>query len=149
MNQYPFIPPLSPRDVKELCRQIRVLRGDYPQLSEDELMAEWAEQQRWLLSVGKASPFAAWLEGHGWEAGFRKAMAHADRQRDQKQRVKALRQKAKEYRMDREPATPRQQRFVKHLAKTRDQALPSPPEQLSKLAASKLIDRLIDLPTTL
>lgn len=147
MNQYPFIPPLSPREVKELCRQIRVLRSDYPSLADDEIMAEWEEQQGWLRSVGKPSPFAAWLDGGAWEAGFKKALAFAGRQRDQKLRAKAMRQQAKEYRMDREPATPRQQRYVKALAKSRDHELPTPPEQLSKLAASKLIDQLIDRPT--
>lgn len=149
MNQYPFIPPLSPREVKELCRQIRVLRSDYPSLADDELLAEWEEQQRWQLSLGKPSPFAEWLEGGAWEAGFRKALAFAGRQREQKLRAKAMRQQAKEYRMDREPATPRQQRFVKALARTRDHELAVPPDQLSKLAASKLIDQLIDLPTQL
>lgn len=146
MQSYPYIPPLSTREVKELLRQIRVLRGDYPSLSEDELAAEWAEQQQWLLSAGKASPFAEWL-GTDWRAGFSRALAFAERQRAQKRQVKAMRQKAKEYRLDRQPATPRQQRYVKRLAKDRDFNFTVPPESMSKLAASRLIQQLVDTPT--
>ena len=144
MNAYPFIPPLSPKDVKELCRQIRVIKSDYPHLSDDELAAEWEERLRWHLESGRPSPFADWVKGDRWQSGFQKALAFAGRQREQKQRAKAARQRYKEYRQDREPATVRQQRYVKRLAKERELKLEIPPEQLSKLAASRLITKLIN-----
>lgn len=144
MNSYPHMPPLDTRQVKELLRQIRVLRGDYPHLSAEELAEEWAERQRWLAEADQACPYAQWIASDRWRNGFMSALRFADRQREQKQRAKASRTRHKEFRQDREPATPRQQRFVKRLAEKRGEALPAAPEALSKLAASRLIKRFLD-----
>lgn len=144
MNAYPFIPPLTPKEVKELCRQIRVIKSDYPHLSDDEVAAEWEERVKWQLEGGKPSPFEAWIAQGRWQSGFQKAIAFAGRQREQKLRAKAARQRYKEYRQDREPATARQQRYVKRLAKERELKLDISPEQLSKLAASRLITKLLN-----
>lgn len=141
MNAYPFIPPLAPREVKELCRQIRVLRSDYPRLSDDELAEEWAGRQQ--LGTGRDA-YADWVATGDWRAGFGKALAFAARQTDAKQRARVQRQRWKEVRMDREPATANQQRYLKRLAKRHAIALETPPEALSKLAASRLIQTLAD-----
>lgn len=141
MNQYPPIPPLDARQVKELVRQVRVLKHDYPTLSDDEIAAEWEEVQRWKLREGRPTPFAAWIEMGAWESGFKRAAAFADRLSDRSAKQKALRQKAKDWKMDREPATPRQRRLIDKLVK--EQALPpvAEPESLSKLAARQLIQQ--------
>lgn len=144
MNSYPFIPPLDPKAVKELCRQIRVIKSDYPHLADDELASEWEERLSWQLESGKPSPFADWVREERWRSGFQKALEFAGRQRAQKQRAKAARERYKEYRQDREPATARQQRYVKRLAKERELKLEVAPEQLSKLAASRLITKLLN-----
>lgn len=141
MNAFPPIPPLDSRQVKELVRQIRVLRHDYPGLNDDELAQEWFEVQRWKMGEGRATPFADWIEAAGWERGWKQALAFAIRADEQSARMKAMRTKAKEWKQDREPATPRQQRLVDKLVK--EQAIEAPPEDgsLSKLAASRLIRR--------
>lgn len=141
MNQYPPIPPLDPRQVKELVRQVRVLRHDYPGLSDEELAAEWAEVQRWKLGEGRPTPFAAWLAMDGWERGFKRAGEFAARLDDRSARQKALRQQAKDWKQDREPATPRQRRLIDKMVKER--ALPpvAEPASLSKLAARRLIQQ--------
>ncbi|HEY9722189.1 MAG TPA: hypothetical protein V6D47_09250 [Oscillatoriaceae cyanobacterium] len=144
MNAYPFIPPLEPREVKELCRQIRVLRGDYPRLTDTELAEEWAERQQ--QGVGRAAVYADWIADGDWQAGFARALAFAARQTEAKQRARVQRQRYKEVRMDREPATANQQRYLRRLAKRHDVALEVAPEALSKLAASRLIQKLADLP---
>src|SRR3989338_7496901 len=141
MNQSPPIPPLDPRQVKELVRQVRVLRHDYPGLGDDELAAEWAEVQRWKLREGRPTPFAAWLETDGWEQGFRRAGAFAGRLDDRSAKQKALREKAKDWKQDREPATPRQRRLIDKLVKERSITPPTEPDSLSKLAARRLIQQ--------
>jgi hypothetical protein len=144
MNAYPFIPPLDPKAVKELCRQIRVIKSDYPHLSDDELAQEWAERQEYQVESGRPSPFTQWIAESRWEIGFQKALAFAVRQRAQKQRAKDARQRYKEYRQDKEPATARQQRYVARLAKERELKLDVAPDQMSKLAASRMISKLIN-----
>lgn len=141
MNAYPPIPPLDSRQVKELVRQIRVLRHDYPGLNDHELCDEWAEVERWKISEGRATPFEPFLATPDWERAWHKAMAVAIRVGEQAARQKAMRQQAKEWKQDREPATPRQQRLVDKLVK--EQAIEAPPAdgRLSKLAASRLIRR--------
>lgn len=150
MNQYPPIPPLDARQVKELVRQIRVLRHDYPMLDRDEVAAEFAETQQWKLREGRPTPFAAWVAMDGWERGFARAYDLAGRLSEQSARQKALRQKAKDWKMDREPATPRQRRLIDKLVK--EQALPPVPvaeaDTLSKLAARRLIRQGLGGPLT-
>ncbi len=141
MNQYPPIPPLDARQVKELVCQVRVLRHDYPGLSDDELAAEWAEGQQWKLREGRPTPFAAWLAMDGWERGFKRALEFAARLDDRSAKQKALRQKAKDWKLDREPATPRQRRLIDKLVKERAITPPAEPDSLSKLAARRLIQQ--------
>lgn len=141
MNQYPPIPPLDPRQVKELVSQVRVLRHDYPGLSADELAAEWAAGQQWRLREGRPTPFAAWLAMDGWERGFARALEFAARLDDRAAKQKALRQKAKDWKLDREPATPRQRRLIDKLVKERAIAPVAEPDALSKLAARQLIQQ--------
>jgi hypothetical protein len=144
MNQYPFIPPLEPKQVKELLRQIRVMRWDYPHLSDEELAEEWAERQRWNAQEGKPSPYITWIEGDRWLQGWRKAADFAARQTQQKQRAKAQRKAWKEVLQDKQPATPRQVRYVKRLAEKAHTTLQVPADQLSKLQASRLIKKFLD-----
>lgn len=142
MNQYPLIPPLETRQVKELLRQIRVMRSDYPALGPDDLADEWESLQRYQATQGGPAPYAEWLDGDRWREGFRRAVAFAERQRELKQKAKAQRQQWKDVRRDREPATPRQVSALERLAKRQDLTLAQPPAELSKLAASRLIEQL-------
>jgi hypothetical protein len=146
MNATPFIPPLDPRDVKVLVRQIRVLRYDYPNLSDDELIEEWSTQLQALVEDGRESPFVGWLKSDRFRQGFQKALDAAARQDAQKAYGKAQRQRFKESKLDKEPATERQQRFVKRLADTRQVTLETSPDAMSKLAASRLIESLLETP---
>lgn len=146
MNQYPFIPPLDTKQVKELVRQIRVLRYDYPALSDQEVADEWVEDQRRVIEEGRACAFADWIEGDRWRSGFQKAVDHAARMKVQKARAKESRQRWKDIIRDKQPSTPAQQRYVKRLAKKHDMVLTTPPDELSKLAASRLIQKLLDTP---
>lgn len=141
MNAFPPIPPLDSRLVKELVRQIRVLRHDYPGLADDELAAEWAEVQRWKIGEGRPTPFKDWLDEPGWERGWIKAMAFAIRLDERSAKQKALRMQAKEWKQNREPATPRQLRLVDKLVKTSAIEPPQALDGLSKLAARRLIQR--------
>jgi hypothetical protein len=146
MNQYPFIPPLDTKQVKELVRQIRVLRYDYPSLSDQELADEWVEAQHRVIEEGRACPYADWIEGDRWRQGFQRAVDHAARMKVQKQRAKESRQRWKDIIRDKQPSTPAQQRYVKRLAKKHNLVLDVPPDQMSKLAASRMIQKLIDAP---
>ena len=146
MNQYPFIPPLDTKQVKNLIRQIRVLRYDYPMLNDQDLADEWVERQRGVIEEGRPCPYAEWIEGDRWRAGFQKAVDFAARLNVQKQRAKAQRQRWKEVLQDKQPATERQQRYVQRLAKKHHVTLTTPPDQLSKLAASRLIQKFLDTP---
>ncbi len=103
MNAYPLIPPLEPRHVKELVRQIRVLRSDQPALGPDELAAEWADGQRWRIREHRPTPFAEWLATEGWERGFAVAAAMASRAAIQRAKQRALRAKAKAWKKSRRP----------------------------------------------
>lgn len=107
MNAYPPIGPLEPRLVKELVRQIRVLRFDYPALNDEELAAEWAEGQRWRMAEQKPTPFADWLATSDWEAGFRRALALAIRLSERSAQQRALRQKAKAWKREHAKPKPR------------------------------------------
>ena len=146
MNSTPFIPSLDPKQVKTLLRELRVLRLDYPRLSDAELADEWAERQALLAEQGRPCPFADWLEGDAWRAGFGKALGFANRQIELKQRNRVRRRAYKEAWLDRQPSTPRQQRYVKRLAEKYKLELPVPAEQLSKLRASKLIQQFLGTP---
>jgi hypothetical protein len=64
----------------------------------------------------------------------------------QKARAKESRQRWKDIIRDKQPSTPAQQRYVKRLAKKHDMVLQTPPDELSKLAASRLIQKLLDTP---
>lgn len=144
MNALPPIPPLDAKAVKVLVRAIRVLRYDHPSLSEDELAEEFAEQQRWLAKDGRDNPFIEWLDSGTWRSGFQRAMALADRADEQKARARAGRQRAKEWRQDRQPATSAQLRYVTRLAKRNGEEEAKAPEGLSKLGASRLIQNYLD-----
>ena len=146
MNQYPFIPPLDTKQVKALVRQIRVLRYDYPGLSDQELADEWVERQHGVIKEGGVTPFADWIETDRWRQGFQRAIDHAARMNVQKARAKESRQRWKDIIRDKQPSTPAQQRYVKRLATKHDMVLSTPPDQMSKLAASRLIQKLLDTP---
>lgn len=144
MNQYPFIPPLETKQVKELVRQIRVLRYDYPSLSDQELADEWVESQRRVIEEGRACAFADWIETDRWRSGFQRAVDFAARLKLQKQRAKESRQRWKDIIRDKQPSTAAQQRYLTRLAKKHSFTLATPPDQLSKLAASKLIQKFLE-----
>jgi hypothetical protein len=146
MNQYPFIPPLDTKQVKSLVRQIRVLRYDYPSLNDQELADEWVEGQRRVIEEGRACPFADWIDTDRWRAGFQKAVDHAARMNVQKARAKESRQRWKDIIRDKQPSTPAQQRYVMRLAKKHELKLDVPPDQMSKLAASRMIQKLLETP---
>ena len=95
MQAFPPIPPLEPRHVKELVRQIRALRYDRPTLSPDELAEAWADTQRWRIHEHRPTPFADFLASDGWERGFARAAELATRVDEVKSRQRELRQKAK------------------------------------------------------
>jgi hypothetical protein len=143
VNAFPPIPPLDAKQVKALVRVIRVLRYDHPTWSDDEIAAEFEAQQRWELEAGKPSPFHAWLETPRWRSGFDRAAELASRVTAQRQREKAARQRWKDVIRDKQPATQAQERYVKRLAR---KAGEEPPQGLSKLAASRTIQRYLDAP---
>ena len=101
MNGYPPIPPLEPTHVKELVRQIRAMRVDFPHGSVEELAAEWRDVQLWRIGEHRPTPFAAWIETPDWEAGFARAVAFAERLRERAAKQRELRQKAKAWKKER------------------------------------------------
>lgn len=149
MNAFPPLPPLDAKQVKTLVRMIRVLRYDHPNFGADELAREFEEQQRWLAQDGRPSPFLAWLDGSRWRAGFDRALEWASRVDERRVRERAARKRYKDVLLDRQPASAAQLRYVKRLAKRNGEESGATPTSLSKLGASRLIQRYLDhLPPT-
>ncbi|MDB5096701.1 MAG: hypothetical protein JWM80_1122 [Cyanobacteria bacterium RYN_339] len=142
MNSFPPIPPLDAKQVKALVRMIRVLRYDHPAWGDDAVAEEFETVQRWLASQERPAPFLEWLETPRWRAGFDRAAALAGRVTEQRQREKASRQRWKDVVRDKQPSTAAQQRYVTRLARQAGEPLELPPADMSKLAASRAIQRL-------
>ena len=132
---------LSPVEAKRLHGQLKDYLRDYPDLSGEELVVVWHDEQESLAAGTWLEPY---LEGATWEREVARAIASLRRDVAYKAQAKVYRQQAKERHRDRQPATPRQKKLLTRLTKRQ----PDPPEveSLSKLKASQLIQQLLHAP---
>ncbi|HEY9897707.1 MAG TPA: hypothetical protein V6D00_00875 [Pantanalinema sp.] len=132
----PRFDSLSAQEGKRLKSQLKVYLRDYASLSADEIAAIWHDEQTVLAEGTWLVPY---LEADAWRREVPRAIAQLSREAAQKTRAKGIRQEAKERHLDRQPATDKQQNYLRKLTKKRPELLPAPVESLSKLQASRLI----------
>lgn len=136
LGSAPRFDALSPQEGKRLKAQLKVYLRDYAALSAEEIAEIWHDEQTVLAEGTWLSPY---LASDGWRREVPRAIAQLAREAGQKARAKELRQEAKERHLDRQPATEKQQHYLKKLTKKRPELLSAPVESLSKLQASRLI----------
>ncbi|MNX87127.1 hypothetical protein D3C86_1190410 [compost metagenome] len=93
-------------------------------------------------------PRWAMVASDAWRREVPRALVQLKREAGQKAKAKEIRKEAKERHLDRQPATEKQQTYLKKLTKKRPELLPAPVESLSKLQASRLIKLALYGPTS-
>lgn len=136
LGSAPRFDALSSQEGKRLKAQLKVYLRDYAALSAEEIAEVWHEEQTVLAEGTWLEPY---LAADAWQREVPRALSQLKREAGQKAKAKEIRQEAKERHLDRQPATDKQQKYLKKLTKKRPELLPAPVESLSKLQASRLI----------
>ena len=138
IGAHPF-PTLTKAEGKRLTHQHGVYQRDYPASSDEDLAAIWHDEQSVLAADTWLAPY---LSGDAWRREVPRAIAHLRRAEAGRIKAKAFRAAAKERHLDRQPATERQLALIDKLAKAHPDKLSRPDGPLSKLAASRVIERV-------